>query len=63
MPKQAVINLIGTLPDNTIPNISDMDEGSDDGVFIYFRTNNKLYAYDTKLNTEFDLFNMPLPIT
>ena len=61
MYKQSVINLVGTIPDNVIPSISETQAKGIDAVFIYFRSDDNLYLYDTKLNTEFDLFNMIIP--
>ena len=57
MPKYAVINLTGTLPDDILP--SNIEQGEDkDMVFIYFRNDGNLYLYDAVKNHEFNLFEL-----
>jgi hypothetical protein len=57
MPKKAIINLIGALPDGVLPSvindISDLDK-----VYIYYRNDGNLYLYDTALGCEFNLFEL-----
>lgn len=46
------------MPDNVIPSSSETYGKGIDCVFVYFRLDGNLYAYDTKLKQEFNLFTL-----
>lgn len=58
MYKHVILNLIGTIPDKVIPSSSETFDKGIDCVFIYFRNDGSLYAYDTELKQEFNLFEL-----
>ena len=56
-----VITITGIMPDNVFPIASSNTDPT--SVYLYYRTDGKLYLYDLVTLLEYDIFDMPFDDT
>jgi hypothetical protein len=56
-----VITITGIMPDNVLPIASPNSDPT--SIYLYYRTDGKLYEYDLKTHVEYDLFYMDIDIS